>query len=99
MQEPDELNDEWIDGIMLADDSSDPKWKSRARGGLSVADAMMGVPRRGQMLVEMRMGPFRAFVDHVEKSGTGRARWVRQAIGMRLAAEGHSPENVKEWIE
>lgn len=86
--DPEPLDDDWLDEQLLADDTSKRHWARRALNGIGVHEALSAVPRKGQMLVEAPIGRYRELLDHIGRSGLTQSRWVRQAIGMRLRAEG-----------
>lgn len=85
---PEPLDDDWLDDALLADDVSQRNWARRSLGGMSVDEALSAVPRKGQMLIEAPIEQFRELQAHITRSGITQGRWVRQAIGMRLRAEG-----------
>lgn len=95
--EPVELDDDWLDAKLMADDSSQAAWKRRAVG-MSKGEALSRVPRQGQILVESEIGMMRQLKRRIRDSGQTQNVWVRQAIAMRLAAEGAGEDEVGKWM-
>ena len=91
--------EDWLDAQLLDGDASERNWARRALGGTSVADALAGIPKFGSLLVRAKIGPYRDWQDHVRAHGNNQSRWIRQAVAMKLAAEGAPPDLVSEWLK
>lgn len=94
----DPITDDWLDDQFLEEDESDKGWVSKALGGQTKADALMGIPRRGQILVEHEIEPIRKLRARIKAADSTQAKWMRQAVAMRLAAEGAPKEEVETWL-
>lgn len=90
------LDDDWLDEQLLASDESERNWARRALGGMSVADAMAGAPRFGQILTRVPIELWRGWKKHCDNSGKTQAQWMREAVALKLAAEGQT-ELAQRW--
>ncbi len=88
-------DDDWLDDVILSDDVSQKFWARRALGGMSVNDAMMGVPHRGQLLAVTPIAVHRKIQDHIKASGRTQSEWLRQAVALKVAQEGGDPSIVE----
>ncbi len=95
----DPITDDWLDDQFLEMDSSEKGWVSKSLGGMTKADALMGIPRRGQILVEHGIEPIRKLRARIKASNTTQGDWMRQAVAMRLAHEGAPEDEVKAWLK
>lgn len=96
--EPLELADDWLDAELMAGDESERNWRRRALNGMSVAEAMDSMPRRGSILVEHDLESVRLLKRVIRESGKSQSRWMREAVALRLVAEGHG-EQAKGWMD
>lgn len=92
-------SEDWLDNQFLEMDKSEKGWVSRSLGGMTKADALMGIPRKGQFLIEAPIGQVRELREIITESGTSQGLWLRQAVAMRLAAEGRAPEVYEQWMK
>lgn len=94
--EPLELDDDWLDAELMAGDESQLNWRRRALNGMTVAEAMATMPRRGSILLEHDLEAVRRLKRVIRRSGSSQGQWMRDAVAMRLNAEGHTAE-AKAW--
>lgn len=91
------LDDDWLDDRLLEADKNERNWARRALNGTSIADAMAGVPRLGQITVKVPIQMWRDWKAHVVKGGLSQQKWLRQAIAAKLDSEGADRAVVQTW--
>jgi hypothetical protein len=88
--------EDWLDEQLLADDIvSSPGWRRKARGGRTVNQAIAGIPRKGQLTTRIPIAQWRLVKEHVDSLGIPLGRYIRQAVGARMIAEGVDPADVE----
>ena len=94
-----ELDDDWLDAQLLADDpSSAPGWRRRSLNGMKVTDALMGIPKHGNSLMTVALDSHRLMQAHCKSRGITQGAFLREAVGMRLLAEGVPREQLGDFL-
>lgn len=95
----DPLTDDWLDDQLLADDPpSTRNWRRRALNGMPVSDALMGIPKNGTALLEVPMDSWRLMKAHCQARNLSLAAFLREAVGMRMLAEGVPREMLDDFL-
>ena len=92
-----ETDEDWLDEQLLADDRSARGWKRRAVG-MSAHEAVLRVPRQGQLTAKIPIEQWRIVRAHCRVQGVSLGMFLRHAIAAKLISEGVDPATIPDLI-
>jgi len=89
---------DWLDDEMLRDDKAQRAWQRRAVG-MPVTEALLAIPKRGQINLSIPIAAHRAFREMLDRKDLPAEPYIRRAVREALANDDYPPEHLQAWLE